>query len=216
MAYPSPFLRMVVSGTLFGAERFSWGLSFMGNFTDPAETYPTEVPAGVISAITTFHATANIGSAAKIDMIKLNAIGEDGRYVNDDTVFHEFETPISGTGTAPMPPQVSLALTLLTNKSRGRASRGRFYVPAPALAISADGRITAAAALNFANMGANLIKSLNTAMPEFRVAVFSNVGDGAKSQVQAVTCGRVYDTLRSRRRSLDEDRQLSAVDPIPV
>lgn len=216
MAYPDPFLRLVVAGTLYGNERFAWGLSLMPNFSDPLEDYPTEVPAGVITALSTFHNTANITTSCAMDLIKLNLIGTDGRYVNNDTVLHEFETPVTGTGSTAFPPQVSLAVTLLGSRSRGPGSRGRFYIPGPALVIQGDGRITSSAALNIANMAANMIQDINEALPLWRVANMSNVGAGVKSMISGVSVGRVYDTIRSRRRSLDEDRQVSTVDPNPT
>lgn len=209
MAYPQNFFRLVCSGTLVGSETFSYGISLRKEFTTGSA--PDEVPAGVVDAVTAFHSNANlgIGSQAVLTTIKFNEIDVDGRYANSgETVLHELDPGVAGTGNTSMPPQVALAITLRTAKTRGRAHAGRFYIPRIAGAIDSDGRLSAALAAQTAGIATTFLDSLNTALEGIaRVAVLSDVGLGAVNDVTHVEVGRVLDTMRSRRRSLDEDRQ---------
>lgn len=212
MAYPQNFFRLVCSGTLVGAESFSYGLSIRKDFTTGSA--PDEVPQGVIDAVTAFHRNGDLttGSQAVLTTIKFNEIGVDGRYANSgETVLADFDPGIAGIGSTVMPPQVALAITLRTAKMRGRAHAGRFYVPHLSGPLGADGRLSAPAAANIATAATKFLNDLNTALAGIgRVAVLSDVGTGAVNDVTNVEIGRVLDTMRSRRRSLDEDRQIGA------
>lgn len=206
MTYSVPHLRLVVSGGIYGVDRFSWGLSFMRNF-DPDAVAPEEVPQGVIDAITTFHSANVIGisNGATLDTIKLNEIGEDGRYLNrGDTVMYEFETPVPGPSTNRVAPQIALAITLRTNKRRGRAHAGRFYVPLPTLGVSA-GVIPEANQTSIAAAATTMIEDIHEALPGWRCAVMSDIGTGTQEVVTHVAVGRVLDTIRSRRNAFTEE-----------
>ena len=110
------------------------------------------------------------------------------------------------------PPQVSVCITTLTDARRGYASRGRFYLPPLAKYVGADGRISASDALTIATRTAVWVDDVTDLMGA-PAAVFSNVGSGAVRNITSVGCGRVLDTQRRRRRSLDEDRQEALVNP---
>lgn len=210
MAYPQNFFRLVCSGTLVGSETFSYGISLRKEFTTGSA--PDEVLVGVIDAVTDFHSNANvaIGSQAVLTTIKFNEINTDGRYANDgDTVLADLDPGVPGSGTTSMPPQVALAITLRTAKMRGRAHAGRFYIPRLAGAIGTDGRLAAAQAGTIVTAATTFLNDLNAALDGVaRVAVLSDVGTGAVNDVTHVEVGRVLDTMRSRRRSLDEERQI--------
>lgn len=207
MAYSQPFLRLAVIGTLYEVESFTWTLSLRQNF--PSESYPDVVPQAVIDAVTTFHTAPEVaaGNGARLTTIKLNKIGLDGRYVSDgDTVQHDFETPIPGVGTSNLPAQIANVVTLRTAAQRGRASSGRFYYPATGRVVSSDGRLSAATAAAVAVDATTLLNSLNAALPGWKVAVMSSIGTGIARDVTHCEVGRVLDTMRSRRRSLEEER----------
>lgn len=82
-----------------------------------------------------------------------------------------------------------------------------------------DGRADAANAIARASSVAVLINAINAAYVTWagpgdfngRVAVTSDVGSGAWHWVTHVECGRVIDSMRSRRSSLEEDYQPSSV-----
>lgn len=211
MAYAVRFLRLVVAGTVYGSETFSWSMSFMRNFA-PAAVPPSAVPGGFVTALTTFWSSPYWSNAAEINTIKLNEIGTNGRYVDQgNTVAEYLTTPIPGTGTIKPAPQVALAITLRTAKSRGRAHAGRFYVPTPAILPSADGLLSAPSVLEIAGMAKDMLDDFQTALgADWMPAVMSNVGTGTQEPITHVAVGRVLDTVRSRRTSLGEDYQESA------
>lgn len=205
MTYSAPFLKMVVTGSLFGVESFSWGINLINDFGGGVA--PTEVPQAVITAVETFHASgAHVGhDQAKLTTLKLNEIGTDGRYVSaSDTVRYDWATPYPGVGSTQLPPQVALAISLVTDAARGRASAGRFYVPV-GIGVSSDGRLPSSAQQSAATAATALLNSLNTALPGFTVGVVSSVGTGTQRVATGVRVGRVLDTMRSRRRALVED-----------
>lgn len=210
MAYPTSFLRLVVIGTLYGSETFTWSLALRRNF-DPDAVVPAEVPQGVVDAVTNFHTATgnNLGAQAVLTAIKLNEIGTDGKYVSQgDTVMHEFVTGVPGGGTSVHPSQCAVAVTLRTAIKRGRASSGRFYLPKLASAVGSDGRMTAPEAQQIAQNATTFLTDLQTALnDDWQPAVMSNIGTGASQGITLVECGRVIDTIRSRRTSLEEDRQ---------
>lgn len=207
MPYMTPFLRLVVSGSLYTAERFSWSMSLIPNFAnDPL--VPETVPPGIVDAVTTFHTNSamSISQHAVLDLIKLNLIGTDGRYVNQgETVLEELDPPVPGPSGTQIPPQISLAITLGTGRSRGRAHAGRFYPPATGLAVQANGGISPTAQANAAGAAADLISSINAVSSEWVVGVTSDLGTGAQYAVTEVRVGKVLDTIRSRRSSIPED-----------
>lgn len=212
MAYPAPFLRLVVSGTLYGTEQFAWSLAIARNFeTDPA---PSTIPQALIDAVVAYHSdpATQTGANALLTLIKLNEIGPNGRYLSaSDTVLHEFETGVPGVGTAAQPPQTAVAVTLRTPVRRGLASSGRFFLPHLANGPSNDGRLLAGAAVGIATATTTFLNAIGPALGgNWRPAVTSDVREGAIRDVTHCEVGRVLDTIRSRRSSLDEDRQVGA------
>lgn len=208
MAYPHAIYRLVMSGTHFETETFSYGLTFDKLFS--TELPPTTVPTGIVDACVAFHTAVNsrISNASVLETIKFNAIGTDGRYLSEsETVMHEFETGHPGATSAIMPPQVALAITLRTAKKRGRAHAGRFYLPYGGGAVDGSGRIGSAAQQLVAASVTTFLNDLNTAAAGIgRLAVASDVGTGAIEYITHCEVGGVLDTIRSRRKSLDEMR----------
>lgn len=214
MAYASPFCRLAVIGTGYGDEMWTWTLSLI----DPGGPWeaPTEVPAGIVSAVQTFHQSTLISKAAKLQSIKLNLIGEDGRYVDqDDTVVHDFPTPIAGGGNFNTAAFMTTAVTLDTEARRGYASKGRFYPPYIAMPTEDNGQVPVASAQSLADQAATMINSINGDPFGWVVGVTSSVGGGAQRRVTGVRVGRVQDVQRRRKNRLLEAHVDSTVDIVP-
>lgn len=214
MAYPNRFLRLVVSGSLHRDETFSYGLTLC----DPLEEeIPTTVPDTVENAVRTFHSVV-ASSAAKIESIKLNLIGTNGRYVSStNTVERLIDPPWGGQNPPLYPPQVALAITLDTGERRGLARVGRFYVPSPSGNLLTDtGQYSNTHVTNARDAAVNFITSLNDALPGgWYVGVNSDVREGAQRYVKSVRVGRVLDTMRSRRKSIPEEYLAGAIPNYP-
>jgi len=204
MAYPRKFLRLVISGSLYDVETFSYSMALIDPSGDAQP--PSVVPPALISAVQAFHAASppSVSSAAKLETIKLNQIGLDGKYTSPTTVYHEFGSPIPGIGTTLMPAQVALAVSLTTPIKRGRAHAGRFYVPVPGILPITWGGWSAP------NMNACLtntktfLNAVNTALDPHKLCVMSNIGAGTFQIVTGVRIGGVLDTIRSRRAKIPE------------
>lgn len=207
MAYLQPFLRLVAIGSLPQGESWTWSMAFGSDF-GPADP-PAAIPAGVLTAIETFHGSSAValGAGVTLNAVKLNMIGTDGRYVNpSETVEHVYETPVGAAGTIQLPPQCATAVSLLTGARRGLAHRGRFYVPRLGRTAGPDGRLTTTEQSALLTAAAAMVDSLNDALgPDFHCVVVSDRRTGAQRRVDSLAVGRVVDTIRSRRRGLEED-----------
>jgi hypothetical protein len=205
MSYAQPFLRLVVIGRLYDVEDFTFSLAMISDFPGSAEDPPETVPTAVIEAVRGYFGSSGVAaSSAKVTAVKLNKIGTDGRYTEDTTVLQDVVPPIAGTGSINPAPQLATAVTLVTALTRGRASKGRYYLPLPGFSPAADGRLSAPNAENIASSSWAFIQALNAGVPGFDVGVTSNIGAGAQHPVTSVRVGRVLDTMRSRREGFDE------------
>lgn len=214
MTYANPFLRLVVIGTLYDVEDFSFSLNFIDG---PAANPPSEVFPGVVDEVSRYFANSNapLSLHASLTTVKLNLIGENGRYVGDETVLHDFVPPIPGGSSSNVAPQLSLCISTTTDAARGRAHAGRYYLPIPGGPVQGDGRLSPAyrnAALAEAK---TFITNLNQALYPWRAGVVSNVGAGEERPITGVRVGLVMDTMRSRRDKFTEDYAYSEV-PDPV
>ncbi len=156
--------------------------------------------------VVAFHgrATSGIGAASVLTEVKLAKIGPDGLYRGDAAV-RFVNQPGGGSGLR-YPPQVSLAVSLLTGV-RGPSRRGRIFLPSPVWGLANDFLIAEADARGVATSVAQLLRDLNNAEgfdpPQSPLVTIAST-KGFNTDVTAVQCGRVLDTIRSRRTSLEE------------
>lgn len=215
MAYVQNFLRLVAIGSLPGGEQWTWSLSYIGNF-GPVEA-PTEVPQGVLDAIETFHEDTNVGLGTGVTLtaVKLNEIGTNGRYANvSETVEYVYDTPVQAANTIQIPPQAATAVSLLTNKKRGLAHRGRFYLPRLGYSTGTDGRMDVTRQTQLATATVTMLQGIGTALGSAHVlGVVSDRRTGAQTAVTEIAVGRVLDTIRSRRKKLEEDYYTLPLSP---
>lgn len=204
---------MVVAGLLY---RLSWGgrlyttdewSNSMYLFT--ATSIPL-MPSAYEPALRTFHTNTSINAQnqAFLDFIKLNEIDPvTAKYKSVvDSFTHVLVNPPAGPSTLNGPAQIAMAIGLTTVAARGRGHAGRIYVPVYSGGASADGRISAASALACANGAKTLVNAINALNVGARVVIFSKAAQIVRD-VNGTRCGRVVDTQRRRRSSLDEDYQ---------
>jgi hypothetical protein len=138
---------------------------------------------------------------ARLTEIKTAPIGVDGLYTGDPFI-KNMNVPGTNNQGGKYPPQVALAVSLNT-ATRGPRGRGRIFLPAPGAVFGGDdGAISASDATEYATRVASLINAINGVSGFGSVAVASSFG--GIDQVTSVRCGRVYDTIRSRRSSIVE------------
>jgi hypothetical protein len=167
----------------------------------------------VITACTTYFSNGSmLSNKAKLQVIKLNNIGPDGRYVQPYTVEYEYPTPVAGGSSAKPPAQNALAVSTTTGFSRGRAHQGRWYLPIPGAVLADDGRIDPTATSYILQSSRAFVTQLNAALSPWVASVVSNVGPGEQRTITGLKVGRVMDTIRSRREKFDEDY---VIGPVP-
>lgn len=212
-------LRLVCSGAFQGVgqperERFS----FRVNLSDPPAASDSfdlgraqDYAADCVQLFA--DGRARIGSAALLQEVKLAQIGPDGKYRSEPIIVPVNERGAGG-GQISHPTQVSLAVSFGTAR-RGASGKGRVYLPNPLFAINGasftieepDALAAAAAVGDWLNR-LNDVPGVDASAPKVTVAS----SKGFNSDVTTVRVGRVLDTIRSRRTSLDE----AYTPPVPV
>lgn len=155
-------------------------------------------------------AKTSLSAAAHWDFLKVNAIDAAGHYGSQVTnaIYYALdEAGHVGTGIVG-PFQNALCLSLRTQYTRGRASRGRMYLPIENVGISAtSGEVTTGEPDVLATATAALLSNVNDNpgidWANTRAAVVSEFG--AANAITAVRAGKVVDTQRRRRASLVEN-----------
>jgi hypothetical protein len=158
-----------------------------------------------------------VDSFHNLSHVKLAPIGTDGKYPPGEIAYESTHTLLAGKGitsaVSPWPGQCALAVSFLTSKpgARGRASKGRIYLPPLRLAVGSTGHLGAPTTVVQGIV--NLLAALNAISTMGQAAVFSKVGVGDHYPIQNVRAGQVVDTIRRRRRQLAEN--YTAYVPVP-
>lgn len=230
MAKP-PHIRLTWSGTLGTAspapEIWSMGLGVTGPIDNgwlaktPAE-YATL--AAAVRPAWGVHFGGKLAPYVKLTRTRASSIGGNGRtnLTTDGAYRHgDDNTVANGSGSANgLPFQVALAVSLRSAKV-GPTGKGRFYLPTPdATAAITDGLIAEVTRDALATSAKGFVDAVNTALETWstgcRVAIISGGSvkygtPGEASIVTQVGVGRAFDTMRSRRGDLAEEREYMTV-----
>jgi hypothetical protein len=166
----------------------------------------------------TFHGGANalIAPGAVLEEVKVAQIGSDGLQVGDTIIIDLVDTPGGSPDTAFYPtilPQSALVISLDTDR-RGPTGKGRFYLPMPVVGIDAATLLLPTTTAELArNWAKTLIDNINNVpgIDAFNLQVVVASSKGYNTRVTGVRCGRVVDTMRSRRAQLNESYAPAAV-----
>ena len=160
-------------------------------------------------AVQTFWASAGAGieNGFKLTYLRLASIGADGKY-SPGTISYDHVYPAAiggggGTTTARYPMQTALAATLTTAVPRGRASKGRIYLPWLNFALGSDGRFPLTAVNARSTALATCIDALQVDMGT--PAVMSKIGTGTTNAITGVQHGTRPDVQRRRAKSMTEN-----------
>jgi len=218
LAY-QPHFRLAFGGSLYTAEQWVCRLNVTSSGTLMTEAEADTALPGCVAALSTFchDGRTSFGAAAKLEYVKLNRITPTGHYATPGSPRTALVDPaVAGVGASTLPPQVAMVVSLLTGSIRGKAHRGRIYLPCLVGTVVPSGvgagEIEEGNATNLMGSAHDLIVALNAALPSPNaISVIS--GTGEARHVTGVAIGRVYDTQQRRRRSLSESPYvLSAVD----
>lgn len=218
MVYPGHFHRLVMYGGLY-SDVFNTSLSIVPMTSDQAPAVSDALLNAVATACSDFWASGggsniSITGSAILKGVKLNRILPDGHYAETVTKDKLYGTPFPGGGSTGHPPQLSVVATLRTAAERGLASKGRMYLPSITgfQQLQADGRALVGTANLVVSNVILLIRAINAAYASnggpggttMRVGVASGTRGGQFREVTRVSCGRVPDTMRSRRNKQAE------------
>jgi hypothetical protein len=202
-----PHTRVTFGGSLgtgLFQEQWVCGLSLGGEGTDATLTLPVQAELdAVATAIKNYvaYSGSGIGGVAVLLFVKFAVIDATGHYAGDPVLINVAATQ-GGSAGASHPFQISRVISLDTGR-RGPTGRGRFFAPAAVGAIDSEGLSTVDQAQTAAFSAADMIKNVNNAVSgAARVVVASS--KGYNTTVSSVRVGRVLDTVRSRRTSLQE------------
>jgi hypothetical protein len=139
-------------------------------------------------------------------------IGPAGVMENNPLVVDVTAMNLAGTTANRYPPQIALVVTNVA-ANRGPGRFGRMYLPGPASALGSDMRLSVEDATAYATKATAFLKSVSDAIDLEGLASSEglNISEspfltGSRQAIDHVEVGRTLDTLRSRRRSLLEDR----------
>lgn len=214
-----PIFKLAFGGAMPGGDEWSCSLILAGEVPTPTmEAAAVDYKVPVSAWFSRSDTSINMGCS--LEYVKFNQINKsDGKYTDttgsDTAIISPAILPTSGSDKVPN--QLTQAITIHSEISRGRGSKGRFYPPTTCFSgttsgIGTDGRMSASWTKMMADSAAELINDINALAVNLSVVVWSQVGQAAHG-VETVSCGRVVDTQRRRRSSLIEDRQF-ATDPI--
>jgi hypothetical protein len=229
MAFPRPHNYLQVIGDIqYGGilEIWTFGLR-IGSHDGVLGVFTGAAPAGVLDDVKADLAkwwnamSTLLPTTTRLRAFKLNAIGEDGKYLSKTSSLGRDWGPAGlqgSTSTAAMPPQCSVAVTLTTAASRGLAAKGRVFLPPLAASmLQPGGGIATSGAQTIQTAFATLCTDLNNwpgidaAGDPGNVIVASQVREGAMNLVTGVSVGTVVDTQQRRRNALVEVRSTPSV-----
>jgi len=207
----------VFGGALFTIEQWSCSIMFANITTDGVPATNTEQMQPPLQEWF-LRPASMINPAATLEFVKLNEVNRaDGKYTNPAQVNESlFLPPVTISGqTVKCPAQITSAITIHSEFARGRGSKGRFYPPSswdssPGT-LQPDGRLHPNIAKGMADSAQELLSELSAAMTPAVAVVWSQAGQIAMPAVR-VSCGRVLDTQRRRRSSLDEAREFATAE----
>lgn len=233
-----PHIRMTMLGFLGnspGAEQWSAGVSLAPIDPAPLAAFLDLQPNNDVFAdwrdecVAWFtRVDSYVRSNARLQRVKFAFIGQDGKYLKEPVELDAGSVQGGEGFAAILPFQSAVAITLGTDGDLSRV-KGRFYSPSPALPIDPNtGQFPVANQTAMRNSADTFLTNLGNQpgadVLDFRVVVASQGRHNkngtvklppANHVVTRVNVGRVVDTIRSRRTSLNEAPVYAGVDQAP-
>lgn len=219
MAVPTHF-KFTFRGVFLGTpEIWSFGMHFSRTATGNPDAEVTDIDQSAVTAALTGLLTG--GGLAPFNQYteatdwRAYQIGTDGKMEGNPLVVDVSAAHIKGPGGVKLPPQIALVVTTVAS-DRGPGRFGRFYLPGPSQTMEADFRLSETNATAYAEAATNFLKAVSDAidMPGgIDSSECVNISarpapNGTIQVVDHVEVGKVYDTLRTRRNKMLEERHV--------
>jgi hypothetical protein len=215
MPVPTHF-RFTVRG-IFDSSPETWvtGCHFTRANPGEADAGLDDLNEGDISAaVEGFFGGSTFCANAKVTDWRMYVIGTDGHMQGNGPLLHDYVTsgPSGSAGAWKYPAQVACVISLVA-ADRGPAKHGRMYLPAPAAPVGSGGRISDADAADIRTATTTFLKAVSDSidLEVLNQSAACNVSKGPPGsttgtlqEIDHLEVGRVYDTMRSRRRSMLE------------
>lgn len=237
MAYSQPFLKLTFGGfQAQGQDIWTCGINLAithgeavqlipENAVNAFNAYANDINDDIVDIFSNYIQTPNMAVpvGATLEWIKLAVIGTDGQYLADSQIWEV--SGVTGAVTSSYVPQVSLVMTLASNKRVDPGKYSRFYLPTTSPSGSNGYRPNQLDAK--AERTALLIEALQRrvrgALIDYEIfpaAVTSSPKHtGEYLPITRVRVGNVYDTQRRRRNKIGEsytEAEVAAPIPVPV
>lgn len=223
--YAEEHVLITVGGSAY-TERWQFGTRWRGapGFDTTVQLQNTAENVATSLSGSVFDGGAGMSVGWDIDVVKAAAIGTNGKYLPGTEAGIVDDGPIVvGSRNAGRPaPQLATVATLETGTKRGLAHYGRCYLPPLEFFVDADGRISQARAQAIADGFRDWLQGLDLAQGNpgtiletlmvYSALKTTDVRAPVGRAVTGISVGRVIDTHRSRRESLEEDRQTAALE----
>lgn len=217
MAVPTHF-RFVIRGSFKNSpEHWSTSCHFTRQVSGASDATLGDIDeSAVTAACDSFFGGNLFGNHIVRDDWRFYEIGTDNKMVGNGPLLHTYAPNQSGGGTDSwkMPAQVACAITLVA-VNRGPAKFGRMYLPTPNVVLGDDGRLTDSVAGTIQSAATNFLKAVSDSI-DLQLTISSsgcNVSPGPAGSssgtiqnIDHMEVGRVLDTIRNRRKSMDEAR----------
>lgn len=237
VTYNEPFIKLTFGGQLAqGQDEWNCGINLSisndailpitgTDALEAFEGYGDAINDDVVNDFTNYieHADMDIPTGATLDYVKIALIGEDGFYMTEPRIWEIID--VTGSGIGGYVPQVSLVMTLQSDKFRDPGKYSRFYLPTNTPSGTAAYRPTKTLAK--ANVTAALLYTLDkevvtlarTQRVRPAAVTSSDKFDGNYRPIRFVKVGNVYDTQRRRRNKIGETyatTEIISPEPAPT
>lgn len=229
-----PHIRLVFGGAFFGTEQWQAGLHLSAGGMDAAalstfcETHINDVRDDIKAWA--IKPAAGLSSAASLEWVKMNGIGEDNLYSDPDHVHQALVLPgVVNPGSPNSPtdfcaPQLALCVSLRSGIAGSRASHGRVFLPVQGYQPDFTGHLPANVCNEVAQTFVTLLAAINNwpgvdppSAPHVCLVTPDSPARAAENgrparpfraarllPVTAVWVGNVLDTQRRRRKDIGE------------
>lgn len=214
MVYAHKITRVTLSGTMFGGVE-EWSTGFFLGEENADATEPTQAAADQIrDAWATFFTAGGslVSNNYAFTQVKMASIGSDGHTISSSVKYsYPGSAVVGSTASNTHPPQCAVVVTLLSDRPRGKASKGRMYLPGFSGNIMDNGKIDSPDVNSIAENLKTFFDSMtnDADIPDELILAAKwsgplNVIPAQNDYVETIRVGDVVDTQRRRRNGLAE------------
>jgi len=214
VVYAHKVNRVTLSGTMFSAAE-EWSTGFWMGEEGADASVPTQAMANAILPLwrTFFEAAqTKVHNQYLTTQVKVAHINTNGTTDSANVVYAYPATELNGNdASSPYPPQCSMVVTLLSDRPRGLASKGRMYLPGYVGAITGNGKVSSLQTGELATQFETFFNGIRAHADIPNTPILAAKGTGLfpeltaqNDYIEKIKIGDVIDTQRRRRNGLAE------------